>query len=214
MNTFAIVLVLAHAVAARPAGTPAPAPTPTRTPPPNPFENVIRPSTVPRELGAPEPRSDSIGSLGSRVKLNRKKAGDLFRQDVVPGPVSPSGARTAGAVGPTAKSGEGGEKDVLAEMMAADRAAEKRWREREANRRSRLASARVTEQDVCARYAAAANSAGTGDGWVSDAAGAVLGALLADCNTAARKANEIEAEKATLEEECRSTQGCQPGWLR
>ena len=98
--------------------------------------------------------------------------------------------------------------------MADDLAAEKAWRAREQNRQARLATARENQKEVCARYVAAMNSAGTKDGYISDAAGAILGALRADCDTAIAKADAVEAEKASLEEECRTTQGCRPRWLR
>lgn len=173
--------------------------------------------TPPAEPG-PRPAPD-IGSapaglerkvpLGSRVKLDKEKADTLFRQDVVADPIpAPPAAETPGglAAGPA--------QDAFAEMMKADYEAEKRWREREADRLARLDVALESQRDICARYVAAVNSSGTQDGWVSDAAGAILGALKADCDTASRKVDAVQAERGQLEEECRKTQGCQPGWLR
>lgn len=182
-----------------------PSPAPARPPLSGPKGATTNQSTAPKAIGVEVSQPESIDSLGSRVKLNRDKADTVFRQDFIPTP-APSAL-------PTAKSAAGG-KDHVAEMFAASVAAEGLWREREANRRARLATARQNQSDVCARYNAAAAAAGTRDGYVSDAAGAILGALLADCQKASREADAIDGEKAILEEECRKTQGCQPGWLR
>lgn len=183
----------------------APAPPPAKALPVNPLEGTVAPSTAPKELGVTRPPPGSAGSIGSRVKLDREKADTLFLQDAVPTPRP--------AARPATKPGAE-EKDPVAAMLAESYAAEESWRAREAHRRARLAAARENDRDVCARYHAAAASAGTQDGYLSDAAGAILGALLADCQKASRDADAIEGERAMIEEDCRKTQGCQPGWLR
>lgn len=200
------LVLLAQTATATPSAKPAP--TPTKPAPANPFAATYRPSTAPRALGDTGPRSDSIGSVGSKVKLDKSKAATLFRDDA-PAPTPAAAPSTEPARAP-AKPG----KDAAAEMLAADDAAEKLWTDREADRRSRYAAASQNAADVCARYHAAAANAGMQDGRISDAAGAMLGALQADCNTATRKADEVAAEKSSLEESCRKTPGCKPGWLR
>lgn len=176
--------------------------------------------------GAPTPpvepgprRATEVGSapaglerkvpLGSRVKLDKEKAETLFRQDVVadPSPAPPAAEAPSAHAETSAQEG-------FAAMMKADLEAEKQWREREADRLARLDVALEAQREICARYVAAVNSSGTQDGWVSDAAGAILGALKADCDTATRKVDAVHAERERLEEDCRKTQGCQPGWLR
>lgn len=206
-----IALVFALTQAATPRPAPRPPTTPVTAPTPaaavkNPLAGTAKADTTPRALGVASPTSSSLGSLGSRVKLNREKAKTIFTQDVVP---TPTGHEPAVADATKKSAGE-----QLEKAIADERDAEKSWREREADRRARLADARLSQQEICARYAAAANNAGLQDGRVSDAAGAILGALLADCTTATRKADSIEAERAGVEEDCRKTPGCKPGWLR
>lgn len=205
----ALVLVLSQAAAARPSPPPTPTPVPHRTPPAsatNPLEGTVRPNTGPRALGTSSQPTSGLGSLGARVKLNREKAKTIFNQDVVPTPAPPDVAASTAARKTTS--------DQLEKAMAEDLEAETKWRQRETDRRNRLADARLQQEEVCARYAAAMNSAGTHDGYVSDAAGAILGALRADCAIATGKADAIEAEREQLQEACRKTHGCKPGWLR
>ena len=165
-----------------------------------------KPKTLPEaKVGSAPATADRKPPLGARVKLDKEKAGTIFLQDVVPTPPSVQQPEAAPDASQDA---------ALAEMMKADLEAEQSWRAREADRLSRLDAAVQAQTEICARYAAAVNSAGTQDGWISDAAGAILGALKADCDTASRKVDEVRAERAQLEEECRKTQGCKPGWLR
>lgn len=174
-------------------------PTPPAEPPPHAAPNV----------GSAPPGVEQKAPLGSSVKLDRAKAETLFRQDVVADPSpAPSAAETPSA--DADKSAQEG----FAAMTKADLEAEMQWRGREAERLARLGAASESQREICARYAAAVNSAGTEDGRISDAAGAILGALRADCDTATRKVDAVHAERERLEEECRKTQGCQPGWLR
>jgi len=205
----ALVFALTQAATSRPAPRPSATPVPAQTPAAavkNPLAGTAKADTTPRALGAASPTSSSLGSLGSRVKLNREKAKTIFTQDVVPTPTGPEPA--------VADATKRNASEQLEKAIADERDAEKGWREREADRRARLADARATQQEICARYAAAANNAGLQDGRISDAAGAILGALLADCTTATKKADAIEAERARVEEDCRKTPGCKPGWLR
>lgn len=168
------------------------------------------------EVGTASPQPASKDSLGSRVRVDKELAGRLFRQDVVPTPTPhPVTTTTPGAaVGTPNKDADADAEKLLTETMKANAEDERRWRAREAERLSRLETARESQREICARYVAALNSAGTQDGWVSDSAGAILGALKADCDTASRKVDVIVAERERLEEECRKTYGCQPGWLR
>lgn len=168
------------------------------------------------EVGTSSPQPASTGPLGSRVRVDKELAGRLFRQDVVPTPTPhPVTTGTPGAaVGTPKKDADADAEKLLTETMKTNAEAERRWRAREAERLSRLESARESQREICARYVAALSSAGTQDGRVSDAAGAILGALKADCDTASRKVDVIVAERERLEEECRKTYGCQPGWLR
>lgn len=175
------------------------------TPPPS-----LQPSASPAsaEVGVASPSAVPTVPLGSRVKLDREKAGLLFRQQVVPTPEA-SGTGAEAATGADDKAAT-----AFAEMMKADLEAETRWRDREKDRLARLSAAEDAQREICARYVAALNSAGTHDGYVSDAAGAILGALKADCDTASRRVGDVKAEREHLEEECRKSHGCQPGWLR
>jgi len=180
----------------------------TSGPPPGPPSPARTPSPS-VEVGNASPSASSTAPVGSRVKLDNEKASTLFRQDVIPTSTPPPTTTETPAAASAAPP-----KDDVNDPLKADREAEKRWRGREANRLSRLQEARESQREICARYTAALNSAGIQDGRVSDAAGAILGALRADCDTATRKVDGIVDEREELEEECRKTYGCQPGWLR
>jgi len=184
---------------------------------PTPHPSPASPGTASSaEVGTASPQPASKDSLGSRVRVDKDLAGRLFRQDVVPTPTPhpvTTGAPGA-AVGTPKKDADADAEKLLTETLKANAEDERRWRAREAERLSRLEAARESQREICARYVAALSSAGTQDGWVSDSAGAILGALKADCDTASRKVDVIVAERERLEEECRKTYGCQPGWLR
>lgn len=204
------VLLIAQATTA----TPRPAPTSNPTP--------TRPALVPTPHTAPTPggfgirtvgssRDDGgqpINTLGSRIKIDKAKASSLFSQDRVPPPQpTPKPDSAAAAKG-------SGAEDLVAAGERRRTQAESYWRDRETDRRRRLVAAREHQREVCARYAVAAAAATDRDGYTSRSAAALLGALLADCNTATSKADAIEGELEVLNEECRKDRDCQPGWLR
>ncbi|HAM58126.1 MAG TPA: hypothetical protein DCQ64_23040 [Candidatus Rokubacteria bacterium] len=197
----ALLLVLAQTTTATPAPTRTPAAVIT-----NPLAGTVKPDTTPRALGLSSPASSPLGAVGARVKLDQGKAKTIFTQEVVPTPAKADPARAAAV--------KKSMTEQLETAMTDENESEMGWREREADRRARLADARASQREVCSRYAVAANSAGMQDGRVSDAAAVILGALLADCTTATRKADVIEAERALVAEDCRKTPGCKPGWLR
>ncbi len=189
MNTFAIVLVLAQAAGASPEA-PAPLPSPAATPTGAPA--CARPAG-PRKLSGGfglktvPPEADGANAAnGGKASTDRR------------GTFSIAGPKTSSSSEPQARVAEGAEKP----------SEETVWRGRVARLRAELGQAQKDYDR--------ADAANTVVGWGKR--GATYETLMAIRNAAltpyVTRLMETRAALDALPEECRKTQGCQPGWLR
>lgn len=190
-------LILAAAAAATPAPTPRASVIPQAVNAPKP------PDTTPKEMaGAPSSAPQHIGSIGSRVKLNRAKASTIFVQKSIPEPPPV----------PTAAPPDPGAKATAAPAAAAapktngDESAEVAWRQRFRDIRDRLATAQAELAEAERANPHVYN---------------MHGHLLVEAETARNAAiapyrarvEGLRADLDRLPEDCRKA-GCQPGWIR